>query len=174
MTGSIRINWAAIRFLEREQSEPEKGQREALDWTALRSAGRRNRAASAREDEASGQMPLVFPEVRENRELVSATDRADRGAQILARLYHLAHRMADQIEHRLEGREHSTPALAERESTAQILYQLTRAATSLLTMERQAGVPGSASDEEDSLAPDQAWAEIQRRLARLAAERGAG
>lgn len=170
MAGSTRINWAAIRFLEREQGE-------VLDWTAFRWAGRSDTASSRTGGGSSGKMPLVFREAGENQslvtDLVSASDGADRGAQILARLYQLAHRMADQIEHRLEGREHSTPALAERESTAQILYQLTRAATSLLTMERQAGAAGLASDDEDSLAPDQAWAEVQRRLARLAAERGA-
>lgn len=162
MTGSTRINWAAIRFVE-----PEPG--DVLDWTALQSARSRRdcRSGTALADGEAGALDAASP-------ARAQTGMADRGAQVLARLYRLVHRMADQIEHRLEGREHSTPALAERESTAQILYQLTRAATGLLTMERQAGVTEPASDDEDSLAPDQAWAEIQRRLARLAAEGGAG
>ncbi len=100
-----------------------------------------------------------------------------------ARLHRLVRRLTRELERRLSGEAVDPAILSAREGTAPILNALTRAAASLAALERGRGRRDRACNEQtmndngeaaDAPGAEAAWAEVERRLARLAAESGAG
>jgi hypothetical protein len=100
-----------------------------------------------------------------------------------ARLHRLVRRLSRELERRLSGEATDPAILSAREGTAPILNALTRAAASLAALERDRDrrarltreqTVNSNGEAADVLGAEAAWAEVERRLARLAAENGSG
>jgi hypothetical protein len=100
-----------------------------------------------------------------------------------ARLHRLVRRLSRELERRLAGEATDPAILSAREGTAPILNALTRAAASLAALERDRDrrarltreqTVNSNGEAADVLGAEAAWAEVERRLARLAAENGSG
>lgn len=107
-------------------------------------------------------------------------------------LHRLVRRLAHEVERRLDGVSDDASGLNARESMAQMLNALTRAVSGLAALERRRSpgqgraASGQARGERNGnmqgaengggggLGADAAWDEVERRLARLAAEGGAG
>lgn len=100
-----------------------------------------------------------------------------------ARLHRLVRRLSRELERRLSGEATDPAILSAREGTAPILNALTRAAASLAALERDRDRRARLAKERtmnangeagDALGAEAAWAEVERRLARIREEEGAG
>jgi hypothetical protein len=167
------IDWAAVEAGYRAGEVP-------LDQLAARHGV--SRAAIYKRARQAG-WTRGGPLARTSRTRPPNDDPAEDARATAARLHRLVRRLTRELERRLSGEAVDPAVLSAREGTAPILNALTRAAASLAALERDRGRRGGPLLEQmknndgepaDALGADAAWAEVERRLARLAAESGTG
>jgi hypothetical protein len=93
----------------------------------------------------------------------------------LARMMNIVNRLADELEMHLDHPDDAVMNAAEKKGAADILTSLARALEKLTVLEREArvhadaGGTAGAMQEQAMAGPEEAWDDLQRRLARLAA-----
>jgi hypothetical protein len=107
----------------------------------------------------------------------AGTGQAELGRTV-TRLHRLVRRLTLDMERRLSEEAADTAAPDARQNSAQMLNALTRAIAGLAAAERESRRAAAREEqrvaEVDALGAEAAWAEVERRLARIREERGAG
>jgi hypothetical protein len=96
----------------------------------------------------------------------------------VTRLHRLVRRLTLDMERRLSGEAGDTAAPDAQQNSAQMLNALTRAIAGLAAAERENRRAAAREElrpaEADAMGAEAAWAEVERRLARIREETGAG